>query len=141
MVTAINSDDNEMMRRLNQEAAKSIKYGDIPDEDAFKFVTLNPAKLLHLDDRMGSIKKGKDADVVLWSDYPLSVYARVEKTIIDGTIYFDIEKDQELRDYISGERARLIAKMRGEKKNGKPTQKARPKMNVGFHCDDLFVLD
>ena len=141
VVTAINSDNAEMMRRLNQEAAKSVKYGDIPEEDALKFVTLNPAKLLHLDDRMGSIKKGKDADVVVWSDHPLSIYAKVEKTIVDGTIYFDTDRDQELRDYIASERARLIAKMRGDKKNGKSTQKAKPKMNVNFHCDDLFELN
>ncbi len=76
VTVAINSDDAEMSRRLNQEAAKSVKYGDISEEDAWKFVTLNPAKLLHIDDRVGSIKVGKDADVVLWSDHTLSIYAK-----------------------------------------------------------------
>ena len=66
VTTAINSDDSEMSRRLNQEAAKSIKYGGMSEEEALKMVTLNPAKLLHLDDRMGSIKTGKDADIVLY---------------------------------------------------------------------------
>lgn len=79
VVTAINSDDAEMARRLNQEAAKSIKYAGMSEEDALKMVTLNPAKLLHVDNRVGSIKEGKDADLVLWSDNPLSIYAIAEK--------------------------------------------------------------
>lgn len=139
VVTAINSDDGEMMRRLNQEAAKSIKYGGMSEEDAFKMITINPAKLLHLDNRMGSIKVGKDADVVLWSDNPLSVYAKVEKTIVDGTLYFDLEKDTVLRESIKTERARLIAKMRGAKKNGKPTRKPVKKMELDLHCDDIIL--
>ena len=93
VTTAINSDDPEMARRLNQEAAKSVKYGGMSEEDAWKMVTLNPAKLLHLDDRMGSIKVGKDADLVLWSDNPLSIYAQAEKTMVDGKIYYDQEED------------------------------------------------
>ncbi len=80
VTTAINSDDAEMARRLNQEAAKSVKYGGMAEEEAWKMVTLNPAKLLHLNDRMGSIKAGKDADLVLWTDHPLSIYAKAEKT-------------------------------------------------------------
>ncbi len=71
VVVAINSDDAEMGRRLNQEAAKVVKYGGASEEDAWKMVTLNPAKLLHLDDRLGSIKVGKDADIVIWTDNPL----------------------------------------------------------------------
>src|SRR5690606_23575668 len=70
VLTAINSDDAEMGRRLNQEAAKSVKYGGMSEEEALKMVTLNPAKMLHLDNQMGSIKVGKSADVVLWSDHP-----------------------------------------------------------------------
>ncbi|MDD1463716.1 amidohydrolase family protein, partial [Dolichospermum sp. ST_sed2] len=72
---AINSDDAEMARRLNQEAAKSIKYGGLKETEALKLVTLNPAKMLHIDDKVGSIKVGKVADLVLWTDNPLSVYA------------------------------------------------------------------
>ncbi|MGJ8664517.1 MAG: amidohydrolase family protein, partial [Marinicella sp.] len=89
VVTAINSDSGEMSRRLNQEAAKTVKYGGLSEQDAWKMVTLNPAKLLHLDDRMGSIKAGKDADLVLWSDNPLSIYAKAEKTMVDGVVYYD----------------------------------------------------
>ena len=79
VTVSINSDDAEMARRLNQEAAKTVLYGGLSEEDAWKTVTLNPAKLLHLDHKMGSIKAGKDADLVLWTQNPLSVYARPEK--------------------------------------------------------------
>jgi imidazolonepropionase-like amidohydrolase len=135
VVTAINSDDAEMGRRLNQEAGKTIKYGGVPVEEALKMVTLNPAKLLHLDDRMGSIKVGKDADVVLWSDQPLSIYAKAEKTIIEGAVFFDRDKQEEKLDAIQAERARLVAKMQGEKSNGKSTQKATPKSQIIYHCE------
>jgi imidazolonepropionase-like amidohydrolase len=137
IVTAINSDDAEMGRRLNQEAAKSVKYGGMSEEDALKLVTLNPAKLLHINDRVGSIKVGKDADVVLWSDHPLSIYARVEKTIIDGQIYFDNEEDVQLRDSMQKERTRIIQKMINEKKAGGPTQPAIFKKQKLDGCDSI----
>ncbi len=136
VVTAINSDDANSGRRLNQEAAKSVKYGGMSEEDAWKMVSLNPAKLLHLDDRMGSIKVGKDADVVLWTDHPLSMYANVEKTIVDGVVYFDIEKDAQARAALLAERARLIQKMKGVKKNGGRTQKGGSRIFLEFHCDE-----
>ncbi|MGB1451671.1 MAG: amidohydrolase, partial [Marinirhabdus sp.] len=100
VTVAINSDDAEMSRRLNQEAAKSVKYGGMSEEEAWKMVTINPAKLLHINDRVGSIKEGKDADLVLWSGHPLSVYAKAERTMIEGRTFFDIEKDAELRKNI-----------------------------------------
>jgi len=137
VVTAINSDDAEMERRLNQEAAKSVKYGGTSEEDAWKMVTLNPAKLLHLDKKVGSIKVGKDADVVLWSDNPLSIYAKVEKTIVDGIIYYDNEEDAKLRVEIQKERARIIQKMLDEKKGGAPVQKPLPKPQKLYTCDDM----
>ena len=137
VTTAINSDDAEMARRLNQEAAKSVKYGGMPEEEAWKMVTLNPAKLLHLDDRMGSVKVGKDADLVLWSDHPLSIYAKVEKNMIDGRIYYDLEQDVEKREMIARERARLIQKMQQVGKNGEATQTASGTSKQRFHCDDL----
>ena len=132
----INSDDGEMARRLNQEAAKSVKYGGISEEDAFKMVTLNPAKALHVDDKTGSIKVGKDADLVLWSDNPLSIYAKALYTIVDGTIYFDREKDKELRKQIAGERNRLIKKMMAEGKSGTGTGPAKPSAHVMLTCGD-----
>ncbi len=115
VVVAINSDDAEMSRRLNQEAAKTVKYGEVSEIDALKMVTLNPAKLLHLDARMGSIRQYKDADVVLWSDHPLSIYAVVETTWVDGIPYFDRKEDLLLREQIAAERARIIAAISKEK--------------------------
>ncbi|MDA1371259.1 MAG: amidohydrolase family protein [Proteobacteria bacterium] len=109
VVVALNSDDAEMSRRLNQEAAKAVKYGNVSEIDALKMVTLNPAILLHLDDRMGSIREGKDADLVLWSDHPLSVYAVAETTWIEGIPYYDREEDNSLRQLIARERARIIS--------------------------------
>lgn len=132
----INSDDAEMARRLNQEAAKTVKYGGVSEEEAFKMVTLNPAKALHVADKVGSIKAGKDADLVLWSDNPLSIYAKPEKTIIDGTIYFDLERDAQLRKSITAERNRLINKMLAEKRTGAPMAAARPSFNVILSCGD-----
>jgi imidazolonepropionase-like amidohydrolase len=109
VLTCLHSDDAEMGRRLNQEAAKTVKYGGVSETEALKLVTLNPAKLLHLDDRMGSIKVGKDADLVVWSGHPLSVYSRALKTVIDGTVYFDEDTDALLREQISTDRNRIIA--------------------------------
>lgn len=132
----INSDDAEMARRLNQEAAKTIKYGGVTEEEALKMVTLNPAKALHVFDKVGSIKAGKDADLVLWSDHPLSIYAKAEKTIVDGTVYFDRQRDAQLRVTIAAERNRLINKMLAEKKGGSPMAAARPSFNVILSCGD-----
>lgn len=135
VVVAINSDDGEMSRRLNQEAAKSVKYGGVSEEDAWKFVTLNPAKLLHIDDRVGSIKVGKDADLVLWSDHPLSIYAKAEQTIIEGVTYFDLKRDEMLRSEIKKEKADLINQMLLAKNKGLKTQPIKKKEKDHMHCD------
>ncbi|MBA3664609.1 MAG: amidohydrolase family protein [Bacteroidetes bacterium] len=135
--TAINSDDAEMARRLNQEAAKSVKYGALSETEALKLVTLNPAKMLHIDDKVGSIKVGKVADLVLWTDNPLSVYAKADKTIIDGQIYFDREEDAKMREYIKTERARLIAKLLIEKQKGGKTTKHQAKQPRLYHCNTI----
>jgi adenine deaminase len=137
IVTAINSDDAEMARRLNQEAAKVVKYGSMSQEEAWKTVTLNPAKLLHIDNRVGSIKEGKDADIVLWSANPLSVYAKVEQTYVDGKLYFDIAQDKILQQRNKEERARLIQKMLVEKENGVPTQEVKVENQKLYHCDSI----
>jgi len=108
VLTCLHSDDAEMGRRLNQEAGKIMKYGGISEIEALKLVTLNPAKILHLDDRMGSIKPGKDADLVLWTDNPLSIYARASKTMVDGTIYFDEQTDAKMTAQMDSERNRII---------------------------------
>jgi imidazolonepropionase-like amidohydrolase len=142
---AINSDDAEMARRLNQEAAKSVKYGGMSEQDALRMVTINPAKMLHIDGRTGSLKTGKDADIVLWSDNPLSIYARAEKTIVDGIVYFDRTRDLELRKQIASERNRLIQKMIDDKKGGAPVSPSRPSFRhlntCGDHDHALGILD
>ncbi len=110
VVTSFNSDDAELGRRMNTEAAKAVKYGGVPEEIALQFVTLNPAKQLRIDDRVGSIEAGKDADFVIWSGHPLSTYSRAEQTWIDGVRYFSLEDDAALRKANADERQRLIAK-------------------------------
>ena len=137
VTVAINSDDAEMSRRLNQEAGKTMKYGGVSEVEAWKMVTLNPAKLLHIDDRVGSIEVGKDADLVLWSDYPMSVYAKAEKTLIEGAIYFDLEKDKMQREAVKAERAKLINMMLNEKAGGGKTQPARQNKKARFECETL----
>lgn len=133
--TGINSDDAEMGRRLNQEAAKTIKYGHLTETEALKLVTLNPAKMLHIDNKVGSIKVGKVADLVLWTDNPLSVYAKADKTIIDGQIYYDSEEDLKMREDLHKERARIISKLVAEKHKGEKVVKPQPKKQGYFHCD------
>ncbi|MCH2045629.1 MAG: amidohydrolase family protein, partial [Saprospiraceae bacterium] len=136
VVVAINSDDAEMGRRLNQEAAKGVKYGGMSEEAAWNMVTLNPAKLLQIDDYVGSIKEGKQADVVLWSAHPMSVYARAEKTFVDGICYFDEKEDQAKRAAVQIERTRLVQKMLGLKQSGKPTQPVVHMHSIHYHCGD-----
>jgi len=133
---AINSDDAEMARRLNQEAAKTMKYGDLTEDEAFKMVTLNPAKMLHVSDRVGSLKVGKDADVVVWSDDPLSIYAKSLYTIVDGIVYFDRAKDADMQKWVDNERTRLIKKMNGEKRSGAPVIPATPSYQIIHTCSD-----
>ena len=137
LVVAINSDDAEMGRRLNQEAAKSVKYGGMSEMDAWKLVTLNPAKLLHLDDRMGSIRVGKDADLVLWSDNPLSINAIVQMTLVDGQILFSLEQDKALQSRNKLERARLTSLMLSQNQKNEETQKLKPNQQRHFHCNTI----
>lgn len=147
LTVAINSDDAEMARRLNQEAGKIVKYGGVTEEEALKMVTLNPAKMLHVEDKVGSLKVGKDGDVVLWSDNPLSIYAKSLYTIVDGTIYFDRQKDEQMQLDVAAERLRLVRKMNGEKRSGAPTIPAQPSYQIMHSCSDhahnhgLLVID
>ncbi len=137
VLVGFNSDDAEMSRRLNQEAAKAVKYGGVSEEDAWKFVTLNPAKMLRIDDRVGSIKIGKDADLVLWSENPLSVYAKAEKTLVDGTVYFDREQSENQRKQMQVDKGKIFSQLLEEKNKGMitiPPKKTEPKH---YHCDTL----
>ena len=93
VVSSLNSDDDELMRRLNTEAAKAMKYGGLTREEALALVTINPAKQLGVDNKVGSIEVGKDADIVIYDKDPLSNYAKVQKVWIDGNKYFDRDSD------------------------------------------------
>lgn len=110
VVVSFNSDDAELARRMNTEAAKAVKYGGVPEDEALKFVTLNAAKQLRIDDRVGSLEAGKDADFVIWSASPLSTYARAEQTWIDGRRYFSLEDDTMMRVAATTEREALVQK-------------------------------
>ncbi len=137
IITAINSDDPEMGRRLNQEAAKSIKYGGLSEIEAWKLVTLNPAKLLHIDDRVGSIKIGKNADLVLWSNNPLSIKAKAEFTFIDGEIYYERKENINRKKRMEDERNRIIQKMLRAKQNGAATIRVETTSPKIYHCDTI----
>jgi imidazolonepropionase-like amidohydrolase len=93
VVTSINSDDAEMMRHLYHEAGKTQKYGSLSDEEALALVTINPAKQLGIDSRVGSLEVGKDADIAIFKNHPLSVYGVPQFTIVDGIVRFDRQKD------------------------------------------------
>ncbi len=107
VVVSINSDSDERMRRLNLDAAKVMKYGGVPEQDALQMVTLNPAKQLGIDKRTGSVEVGKDADLVIWSAHPFSVYAKPEMTMVEGEVYFEVAKDKEMRAAMEKERQEL----------------------------------
>ncbi len=110
VLVSVNSDSGEEARHLNQEAAKSIKYGGLTEDEALKLVTLNPAMQLGIDHRVGSIDVGKDADLAIFNHNPLSAYAIVQKTIIDGRVYFDRQRDIAERPEREKRRKELIEK-------------------------------
>lgn len=141
VLTGFNSDDAEMARRLNQEAAKAITYGGMSEEDALKLVTLNPAKMLHIDQKVGSVKVGKDADLVLWSDNPLSIYARAEKTFVDGIAYWDLEADARKQQLLKAEQGRIIQKMINAKSSGAATTRPVQQRQGLYECETMENLD
>jgi N-acetylglucosamine-6-phosphate deacetylase len=109
VVTSFNSDSDELARHMNTEATKAVRYGGLTREEAIKFVTLNPAKQLRIDAMCGSLEPGKDADFVIWSADPLSVYARCMQTWVDGVRQFDVDTDRIMRARDAQTRTALIA--------------------------------
>lgn len=107
VVVSMNSDSDERARRLNIEAAKAMHWGDLTEEQALKLITINPAMQLGIQDRVGSIEVGKDADLAIWNGHPFSVYSRVDKTFVDGEILFDRDQDLSRRADLAKERATL----------------------------------
>ena len=118
VLVSVNSDSAELARRLNTEAAKSMKWGGLTEDEALALVTINPAKQLRIDARVGSLEVGKDADVVVWNHHPLSSYAIADRVYIDGTLYYDrIAEDKRLTD-LDREKADLVA---AEKRHPRPS--------------------
>lgn len=134
VVVSFNSDDAELARRLNTEAAKAMKYGDVPPTEALKFVTLNPAIQLGIEGSVGSLEVGKDADLVLWSASPLSSYAVCEQTWIDGRKYFDRDSDRESRGHATAMREALVQRVLSSGEPTGPDDDTRP----AWPREDLF---
>ena len=126
VVVSINSDDAEEARHLNQEAAKAIKYGGMTDVEALKLVTLNPAIQLGIENRVGSIDVGKDADLAIFNQYPLSVYAVAQKVLIDGQLYFDRQHDIEQRAELEKEKKALLEKEKKAEEEAKKKEEKKP---------------
>ena len=111
VLVSINSDSGEEMRHLNQEAAKTMKWGGLDEEAALRLVTLNPAMQLGIDDRVGSIDEGKDADLTVWEGHPLSMFGKPTQTYVDGKLYFDVELDRERQAAVEAEKEAHLAKL------------------------------
>jgi imidazolonepropionase-like amidohydrolase len=122
VLVSVNSDSAELARRLNTEAAKSMKWGDLTEDEALALVTINPARQLRIDARVGSLDVGKDADVVVWNHHPLSSYAIADRVYIDGTVYYDrIAEDKRLTD-LNREKAELAAAESGRRSTATTTE-------------------
>jgi imidazolonepropionase-like amidohydrolase len=115
VTVSLNSDDAELMRHLNSEAGKAMKYGGMTETEALAMVTLNPAKQLGIDNRVGSIDVGKDADLVIYDKFPLSDMAKVQKVLIDGSVYFDRDKEVSGRALKTAEKQKLIDKEKSQR--------------------------
>ncbi len=138
IVVSFNSDDAELARHMNTEAGKGVKYGGVSPEEALKFVTLNPAKQLRIDDRVGSIEVGKDADLVIWSGSPLSTLTRCEQTWVDGRCYFSLEKDAELRARDAKLHASLVQKAIDQGAGTGGARRPRIAEEDRWHRHDIF---
>ena len=110
VLVSLNSDDAELMRHLNSEAGKAVKYGGLSETEALAMITLNPARQLGIETRVGSIEVGKDADLVIYDKFPLSGYAKVQKVLIDGTVYFDRDNEVSARPARQAQKQKLIDK-------------------------------
>jgi len=124
VLVSLNSDSGELMRHLNQEAAKTVRYGGMTDDEALAMITINPAKQLAIDNRVGSIEVGKDADLVIYDKHPLSNYAKVQKVFIDGQMYFDRDKDMSDRA-AKAERRKMLAEKQKAAAPARPADSVR----------------
>jgi imidazolonepropionase-like amidohydrolase len=126
VIVSLNSDSDELMRHLNDEAAKTLKYGGLTETEALSLITINPAKQLMIDHRVGSIEVGKDADLAIFDKHPLSNYAKVEKVFIDGQLYFERASDVSERPTRETEKKKLMDKEKEEQKKNAPAGQRRP---------------
>ena len=126
VLVSVNSDSAEHARRLNTEAAKSMKYGSLSEDEALALVTINPAKQLRIDNRVGSLEPGKDADVVIWNRHPLSSYAIADRVYIDGQKYYDRQDDQKRLTELAREKQTLVDAERGERRAPSTTTNGQP---------------
>ena len=126
VIVSMNSDSDELARRLYLEAAKAMKYGGVSEEEALRMVTLNPAIQLGIDKRVGSIDVGKDADLVIFSQHPFSVYTMAEMTMIEGEVYFDRNEDLKQREVLKREKAELIKRERDQRGGARQPRVERP---------------
>ncbi len=144
VLVSFNSDNDELARRMNTEATKAIKYGGMSEEDALDFITINPAKQLHIDKWVGSLEEGKDADFVIWDGPPLDIYSHVQETWIDGKRYFSMDENILLEERDKKVRQDLIQKILSStsKSGGKEIKPIEPKPHRGHNCEigdkDLF---
>ena len=139
VVVSMNSDSDERARRLNIEAAKAMHWGDLTEEQALKLITINPAIQLGIQDRVGSIEVGKDADLAIWNGHPFSVYSRVDTTFIDGDVYFDRQQDLARRPELAKERAALEqAEPNRPRAQGQSPQTPRRRPS-GHEDDDIEI--
>ena len=141
VVVSMNSDSDERARRLNIEAAKAMRYGDLSEEEAVKLVTINPAIQLGIQNRVGSIEVGKDADLAIWNAHPLSVYARVDTTFIDGEIFFDRQQDLSRRTQLEKERATLEQAEPNRPSTGGASPQAPRRRRPSTEDDDIWEGD
>jgi adenine deaminase len=131
VVVSLNSDSDELQRHLNTEAAKTMRYGGLTEDQALALVTLNPAKQLGIDDKVGSIEVGKSADLVLFDLHPLSNYAKVLKVWIDGHQYFDRDQDLAQRDQKAKLKQDLMDKEKAAEEAAKPKGGGKGGANPG----------
>ncbi len=131
VLVSLNSDSAELMRHLNHEAAKTLRYGGLTGDEALSLITINPAKQLDIADRVGSIEAGKDADLVIYDKHPLSNYAKVQRVMLDGEIYFERDKEISGRAERAARKKALLDKAKEQEKklreeNKKNAQPRRP---------------
>jgi imidazolonepropionase-like amidohydrolase len=126
VIVSLNSDSAELMRHLNDEAAKTMKYGGLSETEALSLITINPAKQLLIDNRVGSIEAGKDADLTIFDKHPLSNFSKVEKVYIDGQLYFDRDHDLAERPVQDAEKKKLLDKEKEQQRRPAPGAARRP---------------